>query len=632
MPLNKARQLITGFQTLSENWAAMVERGKYPLEAKGSGIKRIGVTGEMLNLAFEINEAKEKLDGSTTPTKGEFKAALNSQLMDDLEEYRVSRVDEQTKAARKLIKHLRSDAFIDAWIASSSFEQVEIVSLVGDVAPLLDVYDPRDTLPGATQSSETDRYLSDAAMGRRSIFSASHMLAMLDAIPVEFDPDGTPKFNQTVPPSLINRITGQVAQDGMLKWVIAAQARTAGLMTVVTNHPNQFDAFASVMMKVYGNLLPGLGEDLAAIKNAADAKAKLKELDRILDNGGWDAGAVTNAQKLSKAIDLVGIPLGYIDGLTKITGALTKIQAASNPEEEALAQASVFGEATKLMVNAYSQLGNKAAKTLGSKVLAVVSVPMLALELVATYKNISKATRSGDLSVAFGESLLGIAAIGSTALGLYSAFAVGAAAGGPAGLAVAVAAGVILAITLVGLYLITFTIDSKLETFAFCCAFGRGFTDWSKENPGAVQFGFTGEEKDKAIVMDCAMMSEKLFSLRTSVGFAADSSISDRFKFELKHARMDASTNASKFPTKARTRCDYIGNPPTRPQNTKLPGFDDQVFRTKGGVQILFADPGSTSSNEVDRDWMGKWVRLEVSYSTDNRLKKTIEYAQIPVF
>lgn len=488
--------------------------GNITLTPTDGTTRRTGDMNDTLKLAFTIRQTGNHLKRQSQKKHDDFFAELSPGLLADTEKKRAAKMSEIVDLARTLITRLRSAALIADWDGADAVDKIGILADLAKAAAALDLYDPRDPILGNNASSQTDRYLSDVQMGRPSILDPTKMLDLQKKLPITHDTDGNPQVTDKQSIKLGIASSGSDTEADFLKWITVAQAQTAGLMIVATfARSRQADA-ADALLAAYVKMMPGI-DKLEEVLRATTSTQKLREISNAIEKIGL-SNVPPNGGQDYKGIDLAGVPLGLLDGFLKTISAINAFNKAANPTAALVAFAQSMGELTKTMASAVAAFTTGAVKKLATKAVAIITLPMLCFELAATHRGVSSAMRSGDASVAFGHALLGIATVGSAVLGIYIAFSVAAAAGGPPGLVVAAATGIIVAITLAGLYLVQFTKNSDLEKFAAQCAYGKKMSDWTKENPSSIAYEFGTPAK-----MDCAKMLERLNSINAKIGFSA---------------------------------------------------------------------------------------------------------------
>lgn len=594
-------------------WLQKLMNGGEVLFSLGDGSRtRRADAGGAFDLIYALRDTANDLDAQTTPTRAAFEANLDNDIMQQIEDNRLKENEKAVKLASKVIARFRSPAFIAAWKDKANpFEQLYIVEKLVEVIHLLDLYDPRLSLSGVA-SAETDRFLSDAAMGRPSIFAPDTIMSLIDDLPIEHLDDGTAQFKAGVTLKQASFL-GKTSLKDLLVYTVRANAWVGAALTVTMQNGSGQSAQANALMAFYTKHMPEV-VNIPALRALSTDGERLKLLGEIAEENNFRNVPPDTMGKIHKGISLGGVPFSLFAGLLKTVSSVQAIHDNPRSDRVVLASGKALGEASLLIGAALQTFGSKAVSTVAGKVCAVIAIPMLAYELVAVHNNITQAKRSGDLSVAFGQGLLGLAAVASTALSLYLAFCVATAPAGPAGLIISVATGVILGLTLLGLYLVSFTKDPDLETFASRCLFGTGFADSTKDKPGQISYKFGSPAK-----ADCVAMIEKLYSLQSKLGFASeDTSFGSSGAFRLKHGAVKPD-GTSVFP-EGKLRVRYIGDGLAGLRDNPMPGYDEALFRS-GAVSLLEDDfPLSR----------GHWFKMTLVLVPGNPRARIVEYAPMP--
>lgn len=619
--INSVRTALDQFRDAVAEFGKAIDGLLVPLELPDDARAEANF-GELQNLAFAINDMRDHLDADSTPSWTDFKDALNIPLMQAFEELRAEQAKAVAAAASQLIDGLRATGFMTDFDNAPALERLEIYRSLSEVAVDLDMHDP-DT--GTDQ-----RYLQDAAAARATILTPTRVGGTIAALPSIIATDTNALIDLTDPNAraFFRRVTGTApsdsgaSSDAALKWTTTALAQLGGLMNVLTSIPGQQLNAADAMFALYSKVLvdlPGFSD----VQAANGPVAKLEKMSEILSK---EAGfRVTPSTRLGKAhlvISKAGLPLGLFDGLMKTNVALQKLFNATSGTDVATESINAVGTGTKLIAEALETFGSKVTKEVAGRVAVLITIPLVAFEVIAAVKGVDKALLANDLSVALGQGLLGAGAVAGTALAVYAKFAVAASAGGPIGLAVAVAGGIILGITLIGIYLVEFTKDPKLETFAFQCIFGNGMANWSASSADEVSFGF-----GTPAAPNVAVMIERLRSLRGAVGFRSEAGSSGGARdYLVTHGFVGTSDEGKPFRDGATTRLRFVQDPVKNATDVPVPDFNDAEFRQGGQTLVV----GTDSNTETPEAWIDGWMRLEVTWSGGQRELKTYEYAKIP--
>ncbi|QBX33399.1 hypothetical protein E4191_00705 [Paracoccus liaowanqingii] len=563
--------------------------------------------GDLVSLAFAINDTRDGLTADSTPTRAQFDAALDLTRLQSLEDERVRRTRPVATAATRLIGALRGAEVIAAFDAAPALERLEILSGLARILPWLDLHDPRK-VGGAVTGSTEARFLMDVARGRPSILMPGRLSAMIRDLP-EITVTGsvaTLEMDDTAR-AFFRRQQGGDTPDDALKWTTFALAQSAGLVTAILSVPHLREPASQVLVDHYLKLQIG-------IDRAADGAGPVNPVVRLGQIGDdlTELGLrpATPGGRLFRAkvvLDTAGLPFSFFDGLVKTQLALIGALNATDPRQAGLLAAQGVGEGIKLMAAAVELRGaTSALRSTAGRVGAVIAVPLLAVELQTAAKGLQDARQAGDLSVAIGNGLMGISATGAVLFGLYAKFAVAAAAAGPVGLGAALAGGLLVTITVLGIYLVEFTKDPKLETFAHQCIFGRGFADFTALNPDQVAFGFGTPAAPRV-----ALMLERLRSLQAPIGFATEAPTLPGV-YSLTHALTEGGPAAAagrSFRSTARTAVQHLGSAPREGgAPPPLPNFDDPIFRRTG--QTLIYGPGAS---DTPPSWERGWLRLQIT-------------------
>ncbi|ASJ72091.1 hypothetical protein [Granulosicoccus antarcticus] len=560
---------------------------------------------DAFRLSYAIRDTQASLSATATPTSVEFKEPLLPKLVQHIEWQRTKSRKDLEILASKVIVCFRSPAFINAWGKVNVFRQLDVVDRLTDVIHLIDLYDPRITTTG-NSSSESDRFILDASEGRESIFKPINFEVLLNNLPDQLNPDNNKPEFKLNDKSVLEQASflGEMKVEVILKWVLTAKARLGAILTIITHLEPQQTSQSELMFNYYSKLLFGLN-DIEEISKAANPAEKVKLMSEIVSNAGLKGLNPTVATKLMAGLKAVSIPISLITGFLKTTTGLLELSTSPKGKIDIKKAGKTLGEAIKLIGTAATTLGGDGIKKVAGKLCSVLAVPMLAFEVADAHAKFSSAEHNGDLSVAFGAAVLGLSSVVGVAFSLYLSFCVASAAAGPAGLIISLATGIILGLTLLGLYLVNFTKDHQLLIFAERCAFGRRFRDSTKEKPGHVAYDFG---KPGAINTDT--MIERLYSLQTSVGFKATPTGSQALSISLTHA-------APALPKEMELSMSFIGDGLNNIVDEKVKGFDEAAFRT-GIINLLASDYENVK---------GQFFKLVLTYKHGTR---TIEYAEVP--
>lgn len=412
------------------------------------------------------NEYKDK-DGF--PTEREFSSSLDPQKMKPLREQETSLTVAKIIATARLTSILRDEEFLLEFDQLPSLRQIQVLVRVTD--SLADNQVGRSFLKDAVQAGQTPKMLLDP----------ERLNNMISNIGINSGTVNHPDF------SFISGSDAQKIAENVLG--------TTDPKTLISNFCSLYSLFASsvIPLVMYGSIL-----------REERVSPTIQALAGNCVKGLLPAGAIgpnLPPQQLRESIrdyinnhrtgylaisDQIISTLSVALQMYTVFVSLNKLVTSSKPVWENVGELlRVVSDSIILTENLLAKTTGETAKKLAQRAASIAGVVVLAVDFYVTVKNIETAGEYGDRSVQAGQAISFTGAAIGTAAAVYGAFFAAGVGLGPVGWA---AMGIGIGVTVLGQFIITYTTDPPLESFANTCWFGKN-PSGSKERDH-IHYGF----------------------------------------------------------------------------------------------------------------------------------------------